>query len=370
MIAAMEHFRATYFGPGRPPQGEPIMAGIDPGGLLLPSPDAPEIRIAFEQLRISSGGFDHDQIILTWDDGPQKRSLVLADPDSKKIFLAHAPIGLAPRLSPWKNKIGGIQKRIWAGGMLITALILLPLLLALGVWRLSDRFARWTADSISIDSEKKLGDLIYAQTALGLTILSEGEAVKAVDEIGKRLTRNEPYPFEWHVAESEEVNAFAIPGGHIVVFTGLIDAAGSPEELAGVMAHEIEHIAQRHTLRGLIHNLGWQAVLTIALGEWGGGGGAGRFAAEMGRLQFGREQESEADLKGIARLKTAGIGPAGMITFFEKLSAEGEPIPLLSTHPASADRAEALRAEIKRLGPWQGTPLPYNWGKIKASLKK
>ncbi|HZR46773.1 MAG TPA: M48 family metallopeptidase [Candidatus Manganitrophaceae bacterium] len=369
MIAAMERFRATCFGPERPPQGEPVSVGIDPSGLLLPSRAGAETRIPFEQLRISSGGFDHDQIILTWNDGSRRESLVLDDPDSKKIFLSHAPLHLAPQLSPWKKKIG-IEKRTWAAGRLIAALILLPLLLAVGVWRLSGRVAGGVADWISIDSEKKIGDLIYAQTEPGLKIVSEGEAVKAVDEIGRRLTQDQPYPFEWHLAESPEVNAFAIPGGHVVIFTGLIRAADSPEELAGVMAHEIEHVTQRHTLKALIHNLGWQAVAAVALGEWGGGREWGRFAAELGRLQFGREQESEADLKGLARLKAAGINPAGMITFFEKLSQDEETIPLLSTHPPSADRAESLRAEIKRLGPWQASPLPYNWEKIKGSLKE
>lgn len=366
----MEIFRAVRFGPGRPPQGEPVSVGIDSSGLHLPSKKPEEERIPFEQLRISAGGFDHDQMILTWRHGSQTGSLVVADPESKKRFLSHAPPLLTRQLSPWQRKPGGIPKKTWAGGMLLLLLVLIPLFLAVGVWRQSDRLSAWAIDRVSIDSEKKLGNLIYDQTRLGLEILPDGEAAKTVNEIGRRLTQGEAYPFEWHVAESPAVNAFAIPGGHVVVFTGLIRAADSPEELAGILAHEIEHVAQRHTLKALVHNFGWQAVLAILLGEWGGGGPLGEFAAEMGRLTFGRSQESEADLKGLARLKKAEIDPDGIITFFEKFSKEEEiPIPLLSTHPASADRVAALRAEIKRIGPWKGKPLPYDWKKIKAALK-
>lgn len=361
----MVQLRATYFGPGRPPQGEPILAGIDPGGLLVPLQEGPEVRIPFEQLTLSSGGFDHDQIILTWSDAAGTASLVLADPDSKKKFLSLAPPSLT---ASSRRKIGGIRKQNWAGGIFFAFLILIPLLLALGLWQRSDRIAVWVVDRIPVDTEKQFGDLVYQQTQIGLTILSEGESVKAVEDIGKRLTEGERYPFEWHVAEDPAINAFAIPGGHVVVFTGLIEAAESPEELAGVLAHEIEHVTRRHSLRGLVHSAGWQAVVTIVLGEWGGG--LGPLASEMGRLRFGRHQESEADLNGLARLKKAGISPSGMVTFFEKLARKEAPsIPLLSTHPASADRAAALQAEIKRLGSWKGKPLPYDWKKIKAELK-
>jgi len=370
VISTIERFQAVCFGPGSPPQGEPVSVGIDAGGLLLPWRDSPEAQIPFGRLRVSSGGFDHDQIILTWGDDSGQRSLVVADPISKKTFLTHASSLIAPQLSPWRRSFGGIPKKTWAGGMLLLFLVLIPLFLAIGVWRQSERIAAWAVDRISLDSEKKIGHLIYRQTELEFEILPEGEVVKTVSEIGRRLTQDRPYPFEWHVAENPDVNAFALPGGHVVIFTGLIRAADSPEELAGILAHEIEHVTQRHILKGLVHNLGWQGVMAIALGEWGGGGAWGEFAAEMGRLKFGRDQESEADLKGLARLKKADIHPAGMITFFEKLSRQEEiPIPILSTHPASADRVATLRAEIKRIGPWKGKPLPYDWNKIKSALK-
>jgi Zn-dependent protease with chaperone function len=369
-LERLEMIRAVRFGPGYPPAGEPVSVGIDSSGLHLSSKESGEETIPFDPLRVSAGGFDHDQMILIWRHGAETESLVISDSDSKMKFLAHAPSLLAPQLSRWQKKIGRNQKRTWGGGMLLLLLLLSPLLLAFGIWWQSDHIAAWAVDRISIDSEEQIGDLIYRQARLGFDILPEGEAVKAVREIGNRLTRGEPYPFEWHVAENPAVNAFAIPGGHVVVFTGLIRAAESPEELAGVLAHEIEHVTQRHTLKALVHDFGWQAVLAISLGEWGGSGPWGEYAAEMGRLTFGRHQELDADRKGLARLKKTGINPSGMIAFFEKLSqGEEMAIPLLSTHPSGADRVGALRAEIKRLGPWEGNRLPIDWKKVKAGLK-
>jgi Zn-dependent protease with chaperone function len=366
----MQLFDALYFGPGIPPQGERIPIRIKPEGLTL-RPGAPtEEILPFEILRVMAGGFHHDQITLTWSKEEKTWSLILSDPHAKERFLETAPPFLAPQLTRWRKQTARIQRGMRLGSLLLGLFILFPLLLGLALWWKSDAIAEWVVHRISHSSEVKLGDLIYEQTRVGLTLLPEGETTKMVQEIGSRLTKESPYPFRWHVADDPTINAFAIPGGHIVVFTGLIQGADSAEEVAGVLAHEAEHVLQRHSLKGIVHQFGWRVVLTLLIGDLQGGP-IGEMAAQLQVLRFGRDQESEADFKGLALLKRAQIDPNGMITFFDRLSKkEGASLPLLSTHPPSTDRAEALRAEINRLGPWPSKPLPYNWDAIKKELKK
>lgn len=365
-----ELFEALCFGPGIPPQGERISIRITSEGVILRPGGPDEAFIPFETLRVTAGGFDHDQITLTWIKGEGTWSLVLSDPRAKAAFLASAPPSLAPQLTQWRKQTSRVQRGMRLGSIFLGLLLLLPLLLGAVLWWKSDAIAEWAVHRISHTAEVKFGDLIYEQTRVGITPLPEGETTKMVQEIGSRLTQASPYPFQWHVADDPTINAFAIPGGHVVVFTGLIEAAESPEEVAGILAHEAEHILQRHSLKGIVHQLGWRVVLALLLGDIGGGQ-FGQAAAQLQILSFGRDQESEADLKGLALLKEAKIDPKGMITFFDRLSKkEGTSIALLSTHPASANRAEAIRTEIDRIGPWKSEPLPYDWDVIKKGLKR
>lgn len=365
-ISSAESFEALCFGPGILPQGERTPFRITPLGLILRPGGATEQSLPFEAFRVSAGGFNHDQITLTWTNEEETRSLILSDPRAKAAFLAAAPPSLAPQLTQWKKRTARVERGMRLGSILLALFLLLPLLLGLALWWKSEAIAGWAAERISFASEAQFGDLLYEQTRAGLTLLPEGETTKMVQEIGDRLTKEAPYRFHWHVADDPAINAFAIPGGHVVVFTGLIRAADSAEELAGVLAHEAEHVLQRHSLKGIVHQLGWKVVLALFVGEWGGGP-VGEAAAQLQLLRFGRDQESQADLKALSLLKRAQIDPAGMLTFFTRLAKEEVAIPLLSTHPPSAERAEAIRTEIKKLGPWPSKPLPYPWDKFKKS---
>ena len=121
-------------------------------------------------------------------------------------------------------------------------------------------------------------------------------AAQALDELGDRLAAHveSPYTFRWYLVDDPQVNALAAPGGHVVVFTGLVRATESAEELAGVLAHEMEHVLLRHSLRAIVARLGWRTILSLALGGSGElGGAAARVADQLGALGFSRVQESD-----------------------------------------------------------------------------
>jgi len=154
------------------------------------------------------------------------------------------------------------------------------------------------------------------------------------------------------------------------VFTGLIRATASADELDGVLAHEIQHVVLRHSVRGLVRTMGWRAAIAILFGDTGPLSGVGELASRLGSLKFSRDQETEADLGGLALLRRARIDPRGMIAFFDTLAKEERgPVAFLSTHPVSTERAARLRAEVEQSGAWPTDPFPDAWTDVKASLE-
>jgi predicted Zn-dependent protease len=207
-------------------------------------------------------------------------------------------------------------------------------------------------------------------------VVREGPVVDAVKEMTTRLTdqiANSPYQFTVTVVKSPVVNAFALPGGSVVVFTGLIKEAKSPEEVAGVLGHELNHVLQRHGMERIVKTLGVMAVAAIVFGDQQGLIGlAKQLGVEIITLKYNRDQETEADLTGLRLLHKAKVDPAGMIAFFERLAQsekEKERVELLSTHPMSTARAERLKAELKTLPKFSPEPFAFDWEKVQGALK-
>ncbi|MDH4229858.1 MAG: M48 family metallopeptidase [Nitrospirota bacterium] len=166
-----------------------------------------------------------------------------------------------------------------------------------------------------------------------------------------------PFDLTLHVVKSDMVNAFAMPGGQVVLFSGLIDKAESPDEVAGVLAHETAHVVRRHGTQGLIRSTALSVAVSTLTGSTDGGAFTGRVAAQLTDLSFSRVQEEEADRVGADIMRRAGWSVAGMGQFFERMQRDhGDQIPaLLSTHPRPADRAQQLARE-RTNQERQGTP--------------
>jgi predicted Zn-dependent protease len=216
---------------------------------------------------------------------------------------------------------------------------------------------------ISVQDEIKLGQ--QAQHEVRQKVPAVGGAPASyVSGIGRQLAAHAPgprYPYSFSVANYREINAFSLPGGPVWVHRGAIHAAQNESQLAGVLAHEIAHIARRHAAqqisKGVIAN-GLLNLLGAALGN-----GHGAHAAEAGAsilasgylLKFSRDDEREADAVGVQIMRRAGWDPRGMLEFMEMLRAKEGRDPggvaiFLSTHPAPADRVARLRALVGRSG--------------------
>jgi hypothetical protein len=180
--------------------------------------------------------------------------------------------------------------------------------------------------------------------------------------VAKLPTRGVEYPFEFHCVNDKAINAFALPGGYVFINRGAIEAADNEAQLAGVMAHELSHVALRHGTNQATKAQATQGILGIAGGLFGDSvGGAlmtqlGAFAAGGVLLRYSRTAESQADIMGTQVLYDAGYDPRAMAQFFEKLEAETKgktPAEFFSDHPNPEHRVERVDEEIEKLG---GTP--------------
>ena len=321
-------------------------------------------RVDWRDVHLRRAGFDEKQAHLTWTDSAGTWTAVVEGADL--IQELRSISALEDQWRSLSTRRG--RRRAWAW-MVLGILLAIPfVLLALYAWQ-AERIAAWIANRVPAAQERQLGKAIFTQLSAQLQLKEPAIPMQALTEIGGRLTRGSTYRYRWYIADDPEVNAFAVPGGIVVVYTGLLNSAGSAEEVAGVLAHEIEHVERKHSLKNMIYSLGLHATLSLAFGNidqhWGT-----RLAEQLGQLRFSREQESEADSSGLRRLRQAHIDPKGMQTFFERLSKEHPdtaPV-LLATHPHTADRLANIKQLLIEIGPWPIEALPYDWSQIRATL--
>ena len=195
-------------------------------------------------------------------------------------------------------------------------------------------------------------------------LVTDPVVVEYVNRIGQNLVKNSDskVPFTIKVLDTDEINAMALPGGFFYVNSGLILACDNEDELAGVMAHEIAHVAAHHAAREMTKmnymQLGQIPLIIFTQGTWTGYGiyEASQLAVPLTFLQFSREYEAEADYLGIQYMYKAGYDPQGMVSIFEKLAALEKHKPgalskAFSDHPATPDRIAAVENEIATILP-------------------
>ena len=212
----------------------------------------------------------------------------------------------------------------------------------------------------SLEKEIALGKQLAQEVERQAKIIDDPIIAEYVNRVGQNLVRNSDakVTFTIKVLDSEEVNAFALPGGFFFVNSGLILKAESESELAGVMAHEIAHVAARHgtkqATRGEIINLA--SIPLIFMGGWTGYAirqGAG-LAIPLGFLNFSRAFEKEADYLGLQYLYKTGYDPTAFVDFFEKIQSMEKKKPgtvskVFSTHPMTDDRIKSAQVEIQKI---------------------
>ena len=220
----------------------------------------------------------------------------------------------------------------------------------------------------SLDQDVEIGKQSVVQVEKQLPMLSNAAVSRYVSAIGARLAAQAPgakFPYQFKVVNASEVNAFALPGGFIYVNRGLVAKARTEGELAGVLAHEIAHVALRHPTNQASKAYLAEAGLGLLGGLLGGKtqsstgqiiGAVGGFGLNSLFLKFSRSAESQADVVGSQIMARAGYNPIEMATFFNYMTqqAGGDQskfATFMSSHPAPANREARVRQEVALLGP-------------------
>lgn len=205
-------------------------------------------------------------------------------------------------------------------------------------------------DNKYVKIDKEVGDRLWELIEKTEKISSDTNALRIVDSIVNQLvvrnnlkqTRIIP-----HVIENIKVNAFALPGGHLVVHSALIEKVNSQEQLAGVLAHEISHITEGHISKKLMKEFG----IAILTGATGGGEGARQILSFLSSRAYDRNLESDADMHAVDLMHNAQIDPLGLSEFMEIMAESDLPTELdwISTHPSSEERAIEIKKRVSEL---------------------
>jgi beta-barrel assembly-enhancing protease len=375
--------QATLFGPGLPGTGRVVQVRVRAGQIHIAHASHTDV-VACTACTAGVGGFNHDQLQLLWTD-PLTRgehALIALTPEDQAALLhqlSALPEGTLPTLAQWRR---GTGRQRWVWRTLLGSLATLALATVLLVWN-HDRVVQWIAWQIPQHVETRLGEGILAQLERDKALLAPGAATALLQQMGDRLTAGSAYHYQWHVIDDKDVNAFALPGGIIVVHSALLQAAQSADEVAGVLAHEIQHVEQRHALRNMVNQAGLAAAMLVVLGDLNSV--VLLIAHQASAQYFSRSMETEADLRGARLLRERKFLVEPMVTMFERLGEaqaghsnqkpranrdeEGSFTAWLSSHPRVEERIRALKAVIAAEPCTDCRAAVADWPAVLADLK-
>lgn len=337
----MSGFRAQY-SDGITASSTSVLATTGGDGIALVGDNGAAIdHWDWKDIRLSEPTSDNRPIRLA-NRSKQGARLTIDDPGALSVLKTHAPyLSREPLDRALVTKLSCI----------VGACAAVALFFVYGLpW-----VAKPMASLMPVSWEESTGEstivLINKLFASDRPLCSNAAGVAALKKLSDKLraTYETPYTIRVDVADSPIVNALAAPGGRILLFRGLIDKATSPAEVAGVLAHEMAHVVNRHPTQGMINAVGWSSLMSVFTGGASLSNEAvARLAAHLATSAHTRNLEAEADDGAVAMLTTSGIGTDGMANFFKTIQErqpKGPALPsYLASHPETEDRIGSIEA--------------------------
>lgn len=342
-------------------------------GIAATANSGEQFLLSYRECNVEIGGASDRMLFCR---NPDRSLTIYCEERGFAKALSESSMGLLD--SQIRTKQTEQRKQIWSGrGWVVAFLIATVIFLVVGYYGVRAA-GQATARALPVSVDKRIGDLAYKNMDVEGVELHDPAVIEAIQKMVDRLAPHaitKGLDFDVHVYKSPMVNAFALPGGKIVVFTGLIEKADTPEQVAGVLGHEMAHATLRHGLERVGQSLGMAAAITLLIGDTGGMVAAGADLFQMATVNsYGRAQEAAADAEGVRMLNAAGIDPAGLPKFFEMLKHEEGDIPdaiaWISTHPQHDERIKALEQQISTLPACVPVPLELDWTDIQQRAGK
>ena len=332
-------FEARYYD-GLAPTRNAATVDLSSAGLNITVAGRDPMAWSFTGMRIVADGSYGEPVRIERDSG---ESLVVETTDFIEAMRQH----------------GGAQRpaiqldlRGWPAILFccIAIVLIAGILYVWGVRFVADQAARFTPPI----AEDRLGRAVSLVLAPEQSRCTDPTARRKLQPIVDRLAAAAGTKYQFHVIYVNQgiVNAFAAPGGYIVVFRGLLDETETAEEFAGVLAHEMQHVIKKHSTRAIAREFSGRALLSLMAVDSSGTPAALQAGARLATLSYQRADEEEADLAGVALLTRAHISPGGLVTFLQRLLGGvggAESFKYLSTHPAMSERIGKLHEEIGKV---------------------
>jgi len=328
---------------GHTSQGMPAAIHLAAHGIIISYQAGEESGTVFWELAgIEQSEFNDATTLLRYGGYPQQQIAVF-EQDFMQALQRHYPEAafLKSRYRAWLRT--GLAGMVVAGGLL---LLLAVTVFFWGVPALADQAAAHFPE----DFERRLGEELHT------TLLQEYEIDSAKTAALKAylnaLQVQADFPIEVTVVKEQEVNAFAVPGGFVVVHEGILKEMQGHEELAALLGHEIGHVQLRHSTKAIARSLSYYMLFSLLLGDISGVAAViVDNAAAFKDLEYSRSAEQDADRAGLELLLSNKLNPAGMLHLMERLQAqegdEMEALEFMSTHPSTQNRIVEIRQQIK-----------------------
>ncbi|HVY72241.1 MAG TPA: M48 family metallopeptidase [Verrucomicrobiae bacterium] len=345
-------YATTAFHPSLPGTGLTGQLQTAPYSLRFES-DSMNVEVPYEGLDIDFGGWDQNRVVFQHADLPEWTFFC-----HDRRILNERAFGQRPRL---REQIREFRRRQDGKKRVRQSLVFLVcFVLAAGlIYAFSGSITNRVVNSVPVSVEKAIGDQTFEEIKAKGKLVDDPPVVARLNDLTSRLVKAQPksrYDFQVYLLKSSAPNAYAVPGGKLFVTTKMLEFTSDPEELAGVMAHEIAHVTERHGLRTMVASAGPLALLQAMFGSDAGVVGiVTRGSAVLLSQRFSRDHEREADEKGWRNLVAANIDPRGMKRFMEKLAKlerdeDAGDLSILGTHPPTQERIQRM-AELWRQEP-------------------
>ena len=361
-MAQKDSFEGGAFHPGFPKGKSSGVLHVNPARVQFTCAHG-SFDLPLEGVQVEEGGASNRLLFFKHPHNPD-----CAIHTDDKSILDHPSFQHHRGMRGQKTAIG---QRRWKGRAVVIGVFVALALMGLGLWTAKGPMVGVLARQVPVAWEEKLGETVFKQITTRARLIEDPALQKQLEALTGPLVagvKSERYKFKFHIVEDASLNAFALPGGTVAIHSGLLLRAESPEEIAGVLAHEIAHVTRQHSVRGIIERVGLYAIITAFFGD--AEGLLAVLADNSGallQLKFSRDFERDADEQGWSALLAGDIKPHGMITMFQKLEQEHETMKkkagalggletpgFLSTHPHVKDRITHLEDKWSKLAKKEG----------------